>query len=92
MAKIQQQQQKSQMDFQLDMAKLQQDEKKILADLHLGKESSNVQLVKALTERFAKQVDLELKGHDMKHRHTKEAIETHHNIKKSHEKHGQVVH
>jgi hypothetical protein len=93
MAKMQQQGQKDQMGFQLDMAKLQQDEKKIIADLHLGKESANVQLVKALTERFAKQVDLELKGHDMKHRHTKEAIETHHTIKKSaNEKHGHAVH
>ena len=85
MAKMQQAQQKSQMDFQLDLAKLEQDEKKILADLHLGKESANVQLVKALTERFSKQVDLELKGHDQQHRHTKEAIETHHKIKHNHE-------
>ncbi len=92
MAKIQQAQQKSQMDFKLDMAKLEQDEKKIMADLHLGKESANVQLVKALTERFSKQVDLELKKHDMKHRHTKEAIETHHNIKKDHDKHRQATH
>ncbi len=92
MAKMQQAQQKSQMDFQLDMAKLEQDEKKIMADLHLGKESANVQLVKALTERFSKQVDLELKKHDMKHRHTKEAIETHHNIKKDHDKHRQATH
>ena len=92
MAKMQQAQQKEQMNFQLDMAKLQQDEKKILADLHLGKESANVQLVKALTERFAKQVDLELKGHDMGHRHMKEAIETHHNLKSKHEKHRHSTH
>ena len=92
MAKLQQQGQKQQQDFALDMAKLQQDQQKVIADLHLGKESANVQLVKALTERFAKQVDLELKGHDMKHRHTKEAIETHHHIKRSNEKHRQVVH
>lgn len=92
MAKMQQGQQKDQMKFQVDMAKLEQDEKKILADLHLGKESANVQLVKALTERFSKQVDLELRGHDQKHRHTKEAIETHHNIKKDHEKYRQTTH
>ena len=81
MAKMQQAQQKDQMKFQVDMAKIEQDEKKLMADLHLGKESANVQLVKALTERFAKEVDLKLKGHDMKHRHGKEAIETHHKIK-----------
>jgi len=68
-AKLQQQAQKNQMDFQLDMAKLQQEQQKVIADLHLGKESANVQLVKALTERFAKQVDLELKHRDMNAKH-----------------------
>lgn len=85
-AKMQQQGQKNQMDFQLDMAKLQQDQHKLVADLHLGKESANVQLVKAMTEKFAKQVDLELKQIDMSHRHKKEAIEVHHNLRRSHEK------
>jgi portal protein len=85
MAKMQQQQQKSQLEFKLDMAKLQQDEKKIIADLHLGKESANVQLIKAMTEKFSKQVDLELKKKDMGHRHFKEVIETHHKIRQSHD-------
>jgi len=90
MAKLQQQQQKSQMDFQIDMAKLQQDQQKVMADLHLGKESSNVQLVKALTERFAKQVDLRIKHADMQHRHMKESIETHHKVRQSHDKHNRA--
>ena len=92
MAKLQQQQQKSQMDFQLDMAKLQQDQQKVMADLHLGKESANVQLVKALTERFAKQVDLQMKHVDMKHRHMKESIETHHKTRESHDNHRSATH
>jgi len=86
MAKMQQQQKKNEMDFQVDMAKLKQDQQKIMADLHLGKESANVQLVKAMTEKFAKQVDLEIKKHDMRHRHMKEAIETHHKVKESYGK------
>ncbi len=45
------------------------------ADLHLGKESSNVQLVKALTETFAKKVDLQLRRDDQHHRHLKETHE-----------------
>ena len=90
MAKLQQQQQKSQMDFQIDMAKLQQDQQKMVADLHLGKESANVQLVKALTERFAKQVDLRIKHADMQHRHMKESIETHHKVRQSHDKHSRA--
>ena len=92
MAKLQQQGQKQQQDFALDMAKLQQDQQKVIADLHLGKESANVQLVKALTERFAKQVDLQLKGHDQHHRHMKEAIETHHKVRESHDNHRRNAH
>jgi hypothetical protein len=71
-AKLQQKQMESQQKLQLDIAKLKADEQKVMADLHLGQQSSNVQLIKALTERFAKQVDLEIKGRDMHHRHTKE--------------------
>ncbi|CAB4202918.1 Phage P22-like portal protein [uncultured Caudovirales phage] len=92
MAKMQQAQQKNQMDFQLDMAKLQQDQQKVIADLHLGRESANVQLVKALTERFAKQVDLHMKHADMKHRHMKEAVETHHKVRESHDGHRRSTH
>ncbi len=91
MAKMQQSQQKNQMDFQLDMARLQQDQQKVMADLHLGKESSNVQLVKALTERFAKHVDLEIKRTDMQHRHMKDAIEAHHKGTQSHERHRNYI-
>ena len=85
MAKLQQQEKKAQSEFQLDMARLQQDERKVLADLQLGHQSANVQIVKAMTEQFAKQVDLELKGKDMKHRHFKEAFETHNKIRNGHE-------
>lgn len=87
MRKLQQQQQKNQMDFQLDMAKLQQDQQKVIADLRLGQQSSTVQLVKAMTERFSKQVDLELKHKDMRHNHLKEAIETHHKLRSANEQH-----
>lgn len=85
MAKLQQKQQSDQAKFQIDMAKLQADEQKVLADLHLGQQSSNVQLVKAQTEQFAKSVDLALKQHDQKHRHLKETIETHHKTQSQHD-------
>ncbi len=80
-ARLQQKSQESQQRLQMDMAKLQQDQQKVMADLQLGQQSMDVQLVKAQTERFAKQVDLELKRHDMKHRHIKEVLEFHHNMK-----------
>ena len=89
MAKLQHQQQKDQQDFQVDMAKLQHDQNKMMADLEISKESSNIQLVKALTEQFAKKVDLELRHRDMKHKHIKEIFETHHKLKGNDDKYEQ---
>lgn len=79
-AKLQQQQQKDQQTFAVDMAKLQHDQNKLEADLKISKESSNIQLVKALTEQFSKKVELQLQHRDMKHRHIKEIFETHHKL------------
>lgn len=80
MAKLQQQSKKHEQDFALETAKLEQEHRKVMADLHLGKESANVAIVKALTDRFEKKADLEMKRFDMRHRHIKEALETHHKI------------
>lgn len=86
--KLQAQQQKAAQDFQLDLAKLQHDQQKLMTDLHLGRESANVQLVKALTEKFAKQVDLEIKRQDMHHRHSKDVFEANHKLhNRHHEQH-----
>lgn len=80
--KVAQDAQKNAMQFQVDMAKLKQDESKVLSDLQLEREKGAVQMVKASTERFAKQVELAVKGHDqhlkaadMAHRHSREARE-----------------
>ena len=77
MARLKQQAQKDQQQFQVDMAKMQ-------ADLQISHDSNAVGLVKAQTEKFAKTVDLEIKRHDMGHRHLKEAIETHHKGMETH--------
>ena len=69
MAKVQQKGQVDQAKLQLDMAKLNQAQEKVMADLHLGQQSSNVQLVKAQTERFAKSADIKLKHMDISHKH-----------------------
>jgi len=90
MQKNQQRAQIDQAKLQLDMAKLQQDQQKVMADLHLGQQASHVQLVKAQTERYAKHVDLEIKRHDMRHRHVKEALETHHKL--THKSEGNRAH
>jgi len=78
--KMQMDAQKSQQELMRDMAKLKNDEAKIMADLQQSKEANLVQIVKANTERFSKQIDLQLKEKDMKHRHFREAIETHHKV------------
>lgn len=60
---------KTQQQFALDMAKLQQAERKILADLETQRSSNMIQALKSNTERFAKTVDLEIKRADMHHKH-----------------------
>jgi hypothetical protein len=87
MLKLQQNQQKMMLDskkaesqFTIDMAKLQQDEAKIIADLQQSKEANLVQIVKANTERFSKEMDVQLKKLDMQHRHSKEVVELHHKV------------
>jgi hypothetical protein len=68
LAKVQQDSQKQQSQFMLDMEKLKQAERKIMSDVMLEKDKNQVQLVKAETERFAKQVDLQIKHADVRHK------------------------
>jgi hypothetical protein len=86
-AKMQQQSQKDQQQMQLAMAKIQSEDRKLMADLHLGHESAKVQMIKAQTERMAKQTDLQIKHMDMGHRHAKEVIEVHTALHKPHKEH-----
>jgi hypothetical protein len=86
--KLQQSAMKDKAQFQIDMAKLQADERKVLTDALIAKDQAKVQLIKAQTERFAKSVDLEIKHKDMKHRHLKEAIETHHHVNQPRQQQG----
>lgn len=86
-AKLAAKSQETQGKLSLDMARLKQDMMKIMADLKQSHDSNMIQALKSQTERFAKQVDLELKGHDhnlkrvdQHHRHAKEIVETHHKL------------
>jgi len=93
MQKMQQDQQHKQQVLQLDMAKLQHEQQKLQVDLHLGKQSADVQLVKALTEKFAKKADIEIKRMDVdaKHRnaHMKNILDHQHKTRALHHaKHG----
>jgi uncharacterized protein YeaO (DUF488 family) len=87
MAKVQQKgqelamkQQSSMAEFQMDMQRLRQGERKVLADLAIAKDSNMTQRLKAETERFAKKIDLAIKNRDVNHRHLKEAIDLRHRI------------
>ncbi len=87
MQKLQQKAQENEMKAQIhqgqmhvDLEKLKQSQLKVLSDMHIAKESSITQRIKAEAERYSKQVDLAMKHRDMSHRHIKEAIETHHMV------------
>lgn len=71
---------KDQQDYIVEMEQLKIDEAKLVAELLAAKGQNEVQILKADTERYAKQIDLEIKHVDMQHRHAKETIETHHMI------------
>lgn len=78
MQKMQQQQQQQQQRNMIDMEKLRLEEQKIQSNLHLGKQDATVSLVKAQTERFAKQTDLQIKKFDVHNKHIIKAFEVHH--------------
>jgi hypothetical protein len=80
MQKLQQEYEKDKAQFAVDMAKIQVQREEIGAKSHMNDTSAAVQLVKAQTERAVHHADVEIKRMDMKHRHLKEAIETHHKI------------
>lgn len=69
---------KDQQDYIVEMEQLKLDEAKLIADLLATKGQNEVQILKADTERYAKQIDLEIKHTDMQHRHANETIEKHH--------------
>jgi hypothetical protein len=80
-AKLQQKKVEDSQQFALERERLALEDRKLKADLFLGKQSANVQIIKAMTERYSKDVDLKLKGRDMHHRHIKETLETRHKLR-----------
>jgi hypothetical protein len=68
------------------MARMEQDEKKLLLDAKQANDANLVQIIKANAERYSKNIDLQLKAIDTRHRHRKENIELSHNIQMDHKK------
>lgn len=73
--KLQQSAQKDQTQFSIDMQKLRTDQMKALSDAMIAHDTNQVQLVKAQTERFSKQAELDLKHMDMRHNHAKDIVD-----------------
>ena len=87
MQKLQQKGQEMQMEaqvhqqqFKIDMEELKQSQMKILSDNAIARDNSLTQRIKAESERYAKQIDLQMHKDDMRHRHFKDAIEVHHKV------------
>jgi hypothetical protein len=91
MAKLQHEKEKDDRGFQIDMKELELQARKIDAELQMSHDENAVDLVKAQTERHGQDVELEIKHHDMRHRHMKEAIETHHKAIDTHHRTSQPI-
>jgi hypothetical protein len=84
MAKLQQDAQKHEKEFKLDMVKIQAEVQKNQMLMERERERDAVQIVKAQTERMVHNVDARIKNHDnmlkyhdQDHRHRKEIAEVH---------------
>lgn len=91
MAKLQQQAMTDQKQFEIDAQKLQLDEMKVLADMKTSQEQHAVQVLKAQTERFAKEVELSIAKKDMHHRHAKDMYDYHHETTHAQRQHDLAV-
>lgn len=86
--KLQLEQSKQQLQFQTDMAKMQQDQQKLMADLKMSQDESQVRLVEAETERFAKSIELAISHADMEHKHKHDGISAALELKDMKHRHG----
>lgn len=69
MARLQHEKEKDAMQHQLDMMKLELEKVKLEYDKEISEKQAYVQLVKADTERVVHHEELQLKKHDMVHKH-----------------------
>ena len=83
MQKIQNDAQKNQAQFAVDMAKIEQENIKTIASVKTNESTASVQLVKALTERHKTNAELQIKHLDMNHQHRHDYDKLAHEIHKS---------
>jgi len=80
--------QHNQQEYMIDLAKLQQEDKKMDNELKLAHNDTMIEIIKANAEKFSDQAHLRLEHRDMAHRHLKEAIELHANLSRPIEQRG----
>ena len=80
MAQLQLDNKRLEVEVGLEREKLQMEKMRLLVDADISAKDNAVQLHKSETERLVKAIDMKLRDKDMTHRHTKEALELHHNV------------
>jgi hypothetical protein len=80
--------QHNQQEYMIDLAKLQQEDKKMDNELKLAHNDTMIEIIRANAEKFSDQTHLRLEHRDMAHRHLKEAIELHANLSRPIEQRG----
>lgn len=82
MQKIQMDAEKNKDQHQIDMAKLSLEKEKLHIEAKVAEDEVSVQLVKAMTEKFAKTTDLKIKELDTHHKHRHDYDKLSHEIRK----------
>jgi hypothetical protein len=89
--KVQLQAAKQEQEFTTDMAKMQQDQQKLIADVKMSQDESQVRLIEAETERFSKSIELAIAHEDMLHRHKHAGIDAALEHKDMKHRHGKEI-
>lgn len=89
MAKLAQEKERDEKQFHVDIMEIEFKEQELQEKKRIANLEARVDLARAATERYGKQMDYKIKAidqhhnaHDMHHRHIKEALETHHLLTK----------
>lgn len=82
MQKVQQENERTQLDFQIEQEKLKQKERELEAKVYLASQAAKVQLAKTMTDNLKIEKDLAIKGSDVHHKHRHNAMKLFLDIKK----------
>ena len=78
--KLQHEKEKDQRQFEIDMQELALKEQQIIAELEMEKDENRVELIKAATQRYSKNMELAIKREGMHHKHAKDNFDAYHKM------------